>query len=45
VKIYEQYIPGLRYQKAIDAKKERSTKSSQNFGAKGTRGGLPNQVK
>ncbi|XP_045196087.2 SKI2 subunit of superkiller complex protein-like [Mercenaria mercenaria] len=33
------------YQKAIDAKKERATKSSQSFGAKGTRGGHPNQDK
>ena len=34
-----------RYNKAVDAKKERASKSSQNFGAKGQRGGHPNQVK
>jgi len=33
-----------RYNKAIEAKKERATKSSQSFGAKGTRGGHPAQV-
>ena len=33
-----------RYSKAMEAKKERSIKSSHNFGAKGTRGGHPNQV-
>lgn len=33
------------YQKALDAKKERATKSSQSFGAKGVRGGRPNQDK
>ncbi|KAL4219308.1 hypothetical protein ACF0H5_021887 [Mactra antiquata] len=33
------------YQKALDAKKERATKSSQNFGAKGPRGGHPHQDK
>jgi hypothetical protein len=32
------------YQKAIDAKKERASKSSQSFGAKGHRGGHPSQV-
>ncbi|XP_033732664.1 helicase SKI2W-like [Pecten maximus] len=33
------------YSKALEAKKERSSKSSQNFGAKGTRGAHPNQDK
>lgn len=32
-----------RYNKALDAKKDRS-KSAQGFGPKGTRGGHPNQV-
>ncbi|KAH9503390.1 Helicase SKI2W [Bulinus truncatus] len=31
------------YIKALEAKKERASKSSQNFGAKGTRGAPPNQ--
>ncbi|KAJ8300200.1 hypothetical protein KUTeg_021719 [Tegillarca granosa] len=33
------------YSKAVDAKKERASKMSQNFGAKGVRGGHPNQDK
>ncbi len=33
-----------RYNKACTAKKERASKSSQSFGAKGTRGGHPAQV-
>ncbi|XP_071154128.1 superkiller complex protein 2-like [Mytilus edulis] len=33
------------YNKAVDAKKERTSKASQNFGAKGQRGGHPNQDK
>ena len=33
-----------RYNKAVAAKKERASHSSQNFGAKGTRGGNPSQV-
>ncbi|XP_060071895.1 superkiller complex protein 2-like [Ylistrum balloti] len=33
------------YSKALEAKKERASKSSQNFGAKGTRGAHPNQDK
>ncbi|OWF39926.1 helicase SKI2W-like [Mizuhopecten yessoensis] len=33
------------YSKALAAKKERASKSSQNFGAKGTRGAHPNQDK
>ena len=33
-----------RYNKALDTKKERASKASQNFGAKGQRGGHPNQV-
>lgn len=33
------------YNKALDAKKERASKASQNFGAKGQRGGHPNQDK
>lgn len=33
------------YQKAVDAKKDRASKSSQSFGAKGPRGGHPNQDK
>ena len=32
------------YQKAVDAKKERASKASLNFGAKGVRGGHPYQV-
>ena len=34
----------FRYQKAVDAKKDRASKSSQSFGAKGQRGGHPSQV-
>ncbi|XP_076455159.1 superkiller complex protein 2-like isoform X1 [Babylonia areolata] len=33
------------YNKAVAAKKERASQSSQNFGAKGTRGGNPHQDK
>ncbi|CAL1541570.1 unnamed protein product [Lymnaea stagnalis] len=33
------------YNKAMDAKKERASKNSQSFGAKGTRGGNPMQDK
>ena len=36
--------PFYRYQKAVDAKKDRASKSSQSFGAKGQRGGHPSQV-